>query len=213
MTEIHDIKTFVPKFYVMNPKTEQVLPNGTMLRNGMSVLIEDSNLRVNVAKEDAETWKVYRALQTNRWCRVDHVRVYVSSEGTQMVDFLGEYDDGTAFKRSYSTNYGWIVKLDSISTDQHLEMMTERTARKRMEHLHLITDLLLERDRLTVKVTERSLEDIRLQQDDKREQVMDRIRGAAVSKWRMDQMDGPEFENYCANVTQAIFDIFTGRTS
>lgn len=105
---------FVPKFYRMNPKTDDLLPNGRHLANGMRVLIEDSKKRINMEAELTE-WETERALHNNRWCTVGALEV---ANGT--VQFIGVYDDGTKMMRSFDLHHGWLVKIDSIRDSVNL---------------------------------------------------------------------------------------------
>lgn len=104
--------TCMPKFYKMNPETEDMLPNGTHLANGMKVLINDSSQRMRVG-DGMKDWEIDRALTNNQWCTVSNVKVkYHGYES--VVSFIGTYEDGTKRGRTNSTAYTWLVKLDSI---------------------------------------------------------------------------------------------------
>jgi len=109
---------FVPKFYMMDPKTEDLLPNGRHLRNGMKVLIADSAQR-GKAKEMDQSWMRERLMRENRWCTVTELQVI-----NNLTTFIGVYDDGVKFKRSNSTMDSWLVKLSSV-----IEVKIEETER------------------------------------------------------------------------------------
>lgn len=83
----------VPKDYVANSETETIL-YGEQLRNGMKVLVARSSER-NITYSSA-------------WCTVSNVR------GAGTIDFVGLYEDGSLYPRSYGFTTPWIVKLDSI---------------------------------------------------------------------------------------------------
>lgn len=98
-----------PKFYTMNPTTDDVLPDGGHLANGMKVLIEDSSERGRPEMID-EDWQRDRVMERNRWCTVTHLKVIGNS-----VSFIGVYDDGTKRRRSAAKNEtAWIVKKESL---------------------------------------------------------------------------------------------------
>jgi hypothetical protein len=101
---------FVPRFYRMDPKTEDLLPSGAELADGMKVLIEDPDERA-VIKDDMEDWELDRALVRNRWCEVTYLST--RSSGTS-ISFVAVYEDGTKRKREYSARESWFVKKDSI---------------------------------------------------------------------------------------------------
>lgn len=99
---------FVKRHYDMNPDTEDLLFNGTFLKDGMIVLVENPLMRVNM-KAGMPEWKQDLANLANRWCMVDHVSFHDAS-----VSFIAIYGDGTKRKRVYGNQAGWFVKLDSM---------------------------------------------------------------------------------------------------
>lgn len=117
---------FVDKFYQMDPAFEDLLPDGTFLKDGMVVLIEDSLSRVEMdrAINDDRGYDMSRARENNRWCTVSHVQFrshpqidYESGRSiglNHLVSFVATYGDGTKTKRTYNVSYSWIVKKDSI---------------------------------------------------------------------------------------------------
>lgn len=113
---------FVPKFYRMNPETDDLLPNGRHLANGMRVLVDSSKLRINM-DEDLSDWQEDRALEMNRWCTIGALEVH---EGG--VRFIGVYDDGSKRMRNYGIDQSWLIKIDSIRdsvnvmTDQYQQV-------------------------------------------------------------------------------------------
>jgi hypothetical protein len=106
---------FVPKFYRMNPETDDLLPNGRHLANGMRVLIAASSLRMNIDAELSD-WQEDRALENNRWCTVGALE-----DDGEIVRFIGVYDDGSKMMRVQRTNFAWYVKKDSIREAVNLE--------------------------------------------------------------------------------------------
>lgn len=109
---------FVPKFYRMNPETDELLPNGRHLANGMRVLIENSSRRIDVSQDLAD-WEEERALKNNRWCTVEALEV-IDAE----TSFIGVYDDGSKLMRLHPTFTAWLVKTDSIRSSEN--MATDR---------------------------------------------------------------------------------------
>lgn len=115
------------EYYRMNPKTDDILSEGVLLKNGMIVLIEDSLLRetkdlalqIDEATGEIKNQRSYnRLLTTNRWCRVSNLKVNGQREryySTASVSFIAEYADGTKEKRRYGADYAWLVKLDSLT--------------------------------------------------------------------------------------------------
>lgn len=104
----HNVLKFVPKYYRMNPKTDELIRNGSGLKNGMRVLIESPNAKVDT-DEDLNTWEEDRALENNRWCIVEALQVDATG-----VSFTGVYDDGTKRSRRWSLSHAWLVRKDSI---------------------------------------------------------------------------------------------------
>lgn len=108
---------FAPKFYKMNPKTDDLLPSGNHLANGMKVLIADSSQRVKIDMKLTD-WQEDRALENNRWCTVGALEVSDSA-----IRFIGVYEDGSKRMRVATPNEAWLVKIDSIreSVNLHTE--------------------------------------------------------------------------------------------
>lgn len=116
MTEIN--QDFVSKFYRMNPETDDLIPFGDQLVNGMMVLIESNDFRTR-ADRPLEDWELERALVNNRWCEVSNLRISPPRhDNPVLVEFIGVYEDGTKAKRAYSYSYSWYVKKDSIQVEK-----------------------------------------------------------------------------------------------
>lgn len=115
-------ETFVPKFYHMNPQTEDLLFDGTELKDGMVVLIEHSDLRGDLDTISIHPSHLERALKWNRWTTVSAV---VFDEEKDQVLFIATYEDGTKRKFIADADYAWFVKKDSIPVGEPLaEVMT-----------------------------------------------------------------------------------------
>jgi len=126
--------TLVPKFYKMNPATDELLPDGTRLANGMVVLLSSPDFRVRI-ENPMDDWELARALENNRWCTVSNVRV-MDGHGNKIVSFIATYEDGTQSKKTYDTSYSWLAKKDSIS-------IAEIAKTERYRALHsMVSDLL-----------------------------------------------------------------------
>lgn len=101
---------FVPKFYAMDSKTDDLLPYGTQLENGMIVLIDSSKQRVDTSRE-MEPWEEERALECNRWATITDLEVINSGCS---IRFIAVYEDGSKRKREHAINVSWLVKLHSF---------------------------------------------------------------------------------------------------
>lgn len=114
---------FVDKHFVMDPRFDDLLFDGTELREGMIVLIEDSLMRATVPV-DEDSWDYDRALECNRWCTVGRIKITprygrnemgdAVGESSPLVSFIAIYPDGTKRKRQYDASYSWIVKKDTM---------------------------------------------------------------------------------------------------
>lgn len=105
---------FVEQFYEMNPDTEDILFDGTELRDGMVVLIENDSSRENLGTVSLSGGAMLtKALVNNRWCTVSNIRIENS-----LVYFIAEYENGIKKKRWTSDTYAWYVKKDSIPKDK-----------------------------------------------------------------------------------------------
>jgi len=106
---VKKINDFVPKFYEMDPETEDLLPSGKHLANGMVVLLAEPDRRHSISGE-TQDWILDRLRGDNRWCRVSHLTI----KGSTTVSFVGTYNDGTKRLREFSIDAPWLVKLDSV---------------------------------------------------------------------------------------------------
>lgn len=107
----------VSKFYETDPQTDDLLPDGEHLKDGMVVLIESRMLREYVSNSDevVRPYRQDRIKENNRWAAVSHL-VYHGD----IVSFIATYADGTKRKRTYACGYAWVVKLDSVPNDEQL---------------------------------------------------------------------------------------------
>jgi hypothetical protein len=121
MTEI-DFSQFVPKMYEMNPETEDVLGSSLDLKEGMVVLVESPNVRLDVAHHQKQFERLGSLVslddgilselrKVNRWCKVTKIRNYGKN---QSISFVGVYEDGVKRQRFADPQSAWIVKLDSL---------------------------------------------------------------------------------------------------
>lgn len=106
---------FTPKYYTMDPETEDLLSDGTLLKNGMVVLIENDENRTTIQAELGESNSA-RAFRWNRWSTVSNVAVIDS-----YVSFIAVYTDGTKRKLAAGVDDAWYVKLDSIPSRKYSE--------------------------------------------------------------------------------------------
>lgn len=104
---------FVDQFYEMDPQFEDLLPDGTYLRDGMIILTDTASLRRHIY-DNMCPHDLYHARITNRWATVSNVQLC-----DDRVMFVAIYADGVKKKRIYSVEHGWIVKIDSLSTEDN----------------------------------------------------------------------------------------------
>lgn len=114
----------VDKFYMMDPKTEEFIPDGRSLADGMVVLIADSKFRGRFPDDMDLDWSRDRLLENNRWCTVSGIRI----KGDAIM-FVASYSDGTKRKRQANIEDAWFVKKDSIA-----DSMSTMTARYNSVH-------------------------------------------------------------------------------
>jgi len=111
---------FVNRGYINDPEIEELLFDGTYLRDGMRVL----NGRTSSFQELSWIGNDLceeRAMENNRWCTISHVREERTRD-YRFISFFATYDDGIKIKRQVSIHDCWIVKKDSIpQTHEHNE--------------------------------------------------------------------------------------------
>jgi hypothetical protein len=99
---------FVEKYYEMDPDTEDLLDNGSLVVDGMKVLIEDPKFRVgipNIMKPE----QISNARVTNRWATVEQTKIR-----DRILSFVAVYGDGVKRKVVHPVDLAWLVKKDSI---------------------------------------------------------------------------------------------------
>jgi hypothetical protein len=107
---------FVPKYFEMNPKTDDLLRKGDRLVDGMVVLLESSELRSDVLgyadaiKSGANPALTEIALRWNRWVTVSDL----GWADDDRCSFIGIYWDGTKKKIEVPNDLAWYVKKNSI---------------------------------------------------------------------------------------------------
>lgn len=106
-----DPEKYVSKFYVMEPQHDDLV-FGDALREGMIVLLEDSLMRQDM-NYVTSGYDLERADEVNRWCVVLDLKV-IPRDGSPLVRFVGEYEDGTKKVRTYDASFGWLVKKVSM---------------------------------------------------------------------------------------------------
>lgn len=97
---------FVGKYYQMNPETDRLLFDATELHDGMTILIENPEVRIDVSRElDEEAYDL--ALRWNRWARTSHV---VIDEQPGILAFIATYYDGSQKKIVIGSKHAWLAK-------------------------------------------------------------------------------------------------------
>lgn len=112
----------MPPNYIMDPTLDDLLFDGTRLRNGMEVLIENPHVRTPLPKDLREiTPEEMHRYKHNRWAIVADLayRSYYDNRNQRvvLVEFVGTFDDGTKAKFSVGVTNSWYVKVASIPVD------------------------------------------------------------------------------------------------
>jgi hypothetical protein len=141
-------RQFIPKFYTMDPKTEDLLFSGRDLANGMVILVADSDSRQNLKRLDAD-WELDRAFENNRWAKVTNLQVLGNS-----LSFVAVYEDGSKRIRSCSVSYAWFVKLDSVPD---VVLAEEKAAQKYNSVLELVKGAMMEQEQAMLQRRKGSL--------------------------------------------------------
>lgn len=109
-----DLSQFVRKYYQMDPATEDLLPHGGLLENGMEILIQDQFRRMTLELIHSESPQYGQYLENarrwNRWMIVENVMI-----DQENVYFVGVFRDGTKKKYNVGFQEAWYVKLDSLA--------------------------------------------------------------------------------------------------
>lgn len=99
---------FVPKYYEMDPATEDLLFDGRYLQDGMVILMGEPSVRAEIL-EQMEDEEIEIAKRFNRWMSISHVTWFGNS-----VAFLAHFPDGTKKKIVTGVHMPWLVKIDSL---------------------------------------------------------------------------------------------------
>jgi hypothetical protein len=104
---------YVPKYYVMDPETDDVIPTGEELKVGMVVLTELSAKRIDISRAvgSMSASEIEQLNVFNRWGKVVSHPVFDKSN---TVYFVLEYDDGTKHQIQMNKYQAWYVKKDSL---------------------------------------------------------------------------------------------------
>lgn len=102
---VKNFDLFMPKYYQMDPRVEDYLFDGTELREGMVVLVDSVNLRVDVY-DILDSDEVERAYRYNRYFKVSRLTV---SDDDDMITCLAEYGDGSKKKLCVRKDTPWLV--------------------------------------------------------------------------------------------------------
>jgi hypothetical protein len=138
----------IPKFYLMDHKTEDLCSNGRELANGMKVLTADTDSRQDL-KKLAQDWQLDRAFENNRWATITNLQILGNS-----ISFVAVYEDGSKRVRTCSVNYAWFVKLDSVPD---VVLAEEKEAQKYNSVLELVKGAMMEQEQAMVQRRKGSL--------------------------------------------------------
>lgn len=116
-------KDFVPK------REDEIMVDGSNLKNGMRVLIADTTARMSIDEllgENPEPRYVFMLRKYNRWCTISNVR-----RNGKKLSFTGTYDDGSMYRHDASYQSIWYVDRAS---------MVDRSKKKRAEVRRVLTE-------------------------------------------------------------------------
>ena len=99
---------YVPKYYEMDPATEDLLFDGSCLLDGMIVAVGDPQFRCDL-EEEMTPGLAEMVKQRNRWCSVGNLTI-----GHEYIAFMATYEDGTKRKVVVDRRWPWLVKLNSL---------------------------------------------------------------------------------------------------
>lgn len=123
---------FEQKYFVMDPDTDTMIPNGWCLEEGMVVLADSHVFRVELTdskfQDDHDPHSRLKVLKYNRWCMVTNLETYTHSDGTEHTSFIGVYGDGDQRSWDLSMRAAWYVKKDSIPEIDPVVEHEERVA-------------------------------------------------------------------------------------
>lgn len=146
------VSEFVDKYYEMDPATEDVLADGTLVRDDMRVLIESPNMR-GLVKNNMGPFDLNHARMWNRWAWVENSHIERNEAGVALLSFVAVYDGGVKRKLVCSASYAWIVKKGSIPPlettiyDETTDVEEERRAKL----CDIVSNALMQNTRLAVR--------------------------------------------------------------
>jgi hypothetical protein len=110
VTKMSNDPQFVPKFYVNDPETEDLIPHNSHLENGMTVILSGPGMKEDLAHMEDDPAKRYNAMKENRWATITHLKI----ENNGVISFVGVYKDGSKISREYSADRSWYVKKSTM---------------------------------------------------------------------------------------------------
>lgn len=110
MKLIHQYPGLVERFYTMKKEHEYLERDGENLKNGMVVLLAQDLLRWPLEnRQESDFQNFDEVLKTNRWCTISEI-----SFNGYMVTFVGIYQDGRTFRRTFPKDVAWLVKKNPV---------------------------------------------------------------------------------------------------
>lgn len=116
MPDAIDMTQFVPKWFEMDPKTDDLIRSGRFLEDGMVVLLEVPDYRLDLEESGGAVERrtnpamVAQALKWNRWVTVSDP----GYAGDELCAFVGVYADGTKKSIEVPDRLAWYVKKKSM---------------------------------------------------------------------------------------------------
>lgn len=126
------MREFEDKYFIMDPKIHELLPDGTYLRDGMLVLTEDDKKRTSLSERLKTTppelsqyfldeiqqspLETSKLLMANRWCKVANVKK-IEYPSHHEIHFVGVYWDGSKRKWVANINAAWYALKESIPAE------------------------------------------------------------------------------------------------
>jgi hypothetical protein len=101
---------FLGRFFKMDPHTDDLLFDGSFLRNGMKVTVGDSSLRFEVT-DAMDPYQLDQAEILNQWYTISYATIV---NGGKYVAFIATYEDGRKRKLTFPIGQPWLVKLDTM---------------------------------------------------------------------------------------------------
>lgn len=96
---------FVPQSYEMDPETESLITDGSLLEAGMIVLVADPQMRSDLLTIETDEVEMAKALKYNRWGVVDNISI-----GPTKVRFRRTYDEDPLTVVSVLHTVPWLVR-------------------------------------------------------------------------------------------------------